>query len=177
MPRRIEPRVLRRMAQMGQESSTRSWGPQRVHEELCREFPTEDPDRPDAIGLRKVQELWPGLRDASADWALLLGDPDPSFVLRVLAVEAEIADKLKATGAAWARAALSTAVVEWIRTVHAARPDLAPAEVRGVAYMLQAADRIRDRGLLADLTLALATGTDGADVNRLAFEAMWGATR
>jgi hypothetical protein len=160
MPRRVDPQVQFRLAELANDPGSRTWGPTQIHAKLCEEFPTEDEDGRQAISLRKVQEELPKLRDTSEAWTLRPGDPDPAFTLRTLAVLGE-------TGGA----SLSQQAVGWLRVVHAARPDLLPGDALHVAVLYMVSPSVGQPGLCAVLDLLL-----GQQLSANVIVEVWGKT-
>ena len=100
MPRRVAPEVEARLRLLGAEPASRAWGAAQVHKKLCDKFP--QPDDLDPISLRHVQRVWPELqRLAAATWTMRRGEPEPAFLLDVLALSEE-------------PGGLSTSQAEWI---------------------------------------------------------------
>lgn len=130
------------MAELAQLPGSRAWGPSQVHEQLCKDFPG---DR-DPISLRKVSGLWPKLRDGSELWSLSPDDPDPEFVL----------DCLAALVLAHPGARLTRREVQWIRAVHAGRPDMSPGLVLEAASLYRVCEAREDAEAAARLDAALA---------------------
>jgi hypothetical protein len=118
LPRLIVAAVVDRMADLAREHP--DWGATQVHRALLAEFPRDpdDPNAPEAISLRKVQQELPKLRDRSGRWALSPEECDPAFLLEV---EAAL---LGRKSWRWRPFALSIREVEWIRVIRLAAPEL-----------------------------------------------------
>jgi hypothetical protein len=114
----IATAVLDRMADLAEEHL--DWGATQVHRALLAEFPRDpdDPNAPEVIGLRKVQQELPKLRDHSGSWVLSPEERDPAFLLEV---EAAL---LGSKSWIWRPFALSIREVEWIRVIHLAAPEI-----------------------------------------------------
>lgn len=154
------------MESMAADAVTRTWGPTQVHASLCEKFQQLDGD---PISLRSVQAIWPRLRDTSEEWTLKPDDPDPAFVLKVLAVLAErVGPNVAISGPL-----LTVDFVPWLRVVHKARPDLEPGDVLRVAALFDVAKTIRLMGQPNDgsrmgraISIAIGGGGDSSDVMR-----------
>jgi len=140
VPRRTDPLVELYLAELVRDHP--DWGAPRLEEAVSLRFPPE-PDGRTAISRSKIGMLLPKLRDGSGRWRLEPGEPDPAFIVRVLA--SSLSGRLTRRQA------------EWIRTIHAAVPELEPLEVLRLADLYRTCealglDEVRHRmdGVLGD---------------------------
>ena len=140
MPRRTNPLVELYLAGLVRDHP--DWGAPRLEEVVASRFPADEDGRL-PISRSKIGMLLPRLRDASGQWRLEPGEPEPSFVLKVLA------------GSRTGR--LTRRQADWVRTIHAAAPDLTPDDALRIADVYQACevlglDEVRHRldGVLGD---------------------------
>lgn len=164
MPKLIAPEVKRWLAMMAMDPKTRTWGPTQVHAALCEKFAQPDGD---PISLRTVQKEWPLLRDSSPEWRLRPDDSDPAFTLQVLASMARLVEEDEF------RPVLTIDQVDWLRVVHAARPDIDPNGALTVANLYIVAGKTNDLALARKVNVLLGEGGEGSETAREASDLLF----
>lgn len=164
MPRTFRPELERALAEVVLDHP--EWGATRIAEELKARFPdVEDPTRY-PMGERTIQKRLPALRDRSGQWTMTRNEPDAPYILSVL--RAVVTDE--SWSGDWP---ISVERAEWLRVVHAARPESAPLQAFAIAGAYMAATKLGWDTRAIDLALALADEPDAWEAPARRLGMLW----